>query len=60
MKLKPEQKAKLGRVVTHVLLISFLVLVLVPYIMVVSASFRRGNFAPSGLLPDHFSLEHWK
>ena len=28
--------------------------------MVVSASFRRGNFAPSGLLPDHVSLEHWK
>ena len=28
--------------------------------MVVSASFRRGNFAPSGFLPDHFSLEHWK
>jgi maltose/maltodextrin transport system permease protein len=27
---------------------------------VISASFRRGNFAPSGLLPDHFSLEHWK
>jgi len=28
--------------------------------MVISASLRRGNFAPSGLLPDKVSLEHWK
>jgi maltose/maltodextrin transport system permease protein len=48
------------RVFSHALLIGFLALVLVPYIMVVSASFRRGNFAPNSLLPDHFSLEHWK
>jgi maltose/maltodextrin transport system permease protein len=60
MNMKPEQKARLRRLLTHTLLIGFLILVLVPYIMVVSASFRRGNFAPSGLLPDSFSLEHWK
>jgi maltose/maltodextrin transport system permease protein len=60
MKLKPEQKATIRRVVSHALLMGLLTLVLVPYIMVVSASLRRGNFAPSGLLPDHVSLEHWK
>jgi maltose/maltodextrin transport system permease protein len=27
---------------------------------VVSASLRRGNFAPNGVLPDKVSLEHWK
>jgi maltose/maltodextrin transport system permease protein len=59
-RLTPEQKTAIRKIVSHVLLISLLALVLVPYIMVVSASFRRGNFAPSGLLPDHFSLEHWK
>ena len=59
-KLKPEQKSTIRRVVSHALLMGLLVLVLVPYIMVVSASLRRGNFAPSGLLPDHVSLEHWK
>jgi len=59
-KLKPEQKSTIRRVVSHALLMSLLTLVLVPYIMVVSASLRRGNFAPSGLLPDHVSLEHWK
>jgi maltose/maltodextrin transport system permease protein len=59
-KLKPEQKSTIRRVVSHALLMGLLTLVLVPYIMVVSASLRRGNFAPSGLLPDHISLEHWK
>ena len=28
--------------------------------MVVSASLRQGNFAPSRLLPDKVSLDHWK
>ena len=46
--------------ISHVLIIALLALVLVPYLIVVSASLRRGNFAPSGLLPDHVSLEHWK
>lgn len=59
-KLAPEKRAMIRRVFSHALLIGFLALVLVPYIMVVSASFRRGNFAPNSLLPDHFSLEHWK
>jgi maltose/maltodextrin transport system permease protein len=60
MNLRPQQKATVRKVLTHAVLIGFLALVLVPYIMVVSASLRRGNFAPSGLLPDHLSLEHWK
>jgi len=32
----------------------------VPFIMVISASFRQGNFAPSRLIPDKVSLDHWK
>jgi maltose/maltodextrin transport system permease protein len=28
--------------------------------MVISASFRQGNFAPSRLIPDKVSLDHWK
>jgi maltose/maltodextrin transport system permease protein len=59
-RMTPEQKVVVRKVVSHALLLSLLALVLVPYIMVVSASLRRGNFAPSGLLPDHVSLEHWK
>src|SRR6476646_3481720 len=59
-KASSQKKAMIRRVFSHALLIGFLALVLVPYIMVVSASFRRGNFAPNSLLPDHYSLEHWK
>lgn len=59
-RMTPERKVMVRKVVSHALLLSLLALVLVPYIMVVSASLRRGNFAPSGLLPDHVSLEHWK
>ena len=59
-RMTPEQKVVVRKVVSHALLLFLLSLVLVPYLMVVSASLRRGNFAPSGLLPDHFSLEHWK
>jgi maltose/maltodextrin transport system permease protein len=44
----------------HAFLICFLIAVLVPFIMVISASFRQGNFAPSRLLPDKVSLDHWK
>ena len=44
----------------HAFMICFLVLILVPFVMVVSASFRQGNFAPSRLIPDKISLDHWK
>src|SRR6266436_1538910 len=48
------------KVAAHTFLICFLILVLVPFVMVVSASLRQGNFAPSRLLPDKVSLDHWK
>jgi maltose/maltodextrin transport system permease protein len=54
------QKALFGKVVAHAFLIFFICLVLGPFIMVVSASFRQGNFAPSRLIPDKVSLDHWK
>jgi maltose/maltodextrin transport system permease protein len=59
-KMNSEQKTVVRIAVSHCVLIALLALVLVPYLIVVSASFRRGNFAPSGLLPDKVSLEHWK
>ena len=58
--LNPERKTLFRQIVSHVILITLLALVLIPYIMVVSASFRTGNFAPSSLFPDKVSLEHWK
>ena len=58
-----EGKAYRGRLVlAHSALIGFIVLVMIPLFMVVTISFRQGNFATGGILPaaETFSLEHWR
>src|ERR1700724_3699303 len=54
------QRSLARKVAAHTFLICFLILILVPFVMVISASFRQGNFAPSRLIPDKVSLDHWK
>src|SRR6476620_4712836 len=54
------QRGNIRKITVHAFLIGFLILILVPFVMVISASFRQGNFAPSRLLPDKVSLDHWK
>jgi maltose/maltodextrin transport system permease protein len=54
------QKTNVRKTAAHAFIIFFLILILVPFVMVISASFRQGNFAPSRLLPDKVSLDHWK
>lgn len=58
-----EGKAYRGRLLlAHVVLIGFIALVMVPLFMVLSISFRKGNFATGGILPtaETFSLDHWR
>jgi len=55
-----QQKVQVRKVCAHGFVICFLILVLVPFVMVISASLRQGDFAPSRLLPDKVSLDHWK
>ena len=58
-----EGQAYRGRLLlAHAVLIGFIALVMVPLFMVVSISFRKGNFAVGGILPtpETFSLEHWR
>ena len=54
------QRGTIRKIAVHGFLICFLILILVPFVMVISASLRQGNFAPSRLLPDKVSLDHWK
>ena len=54
------QKVQVRKVCAHAFVVCFLILVLVPFVMVISASLRQGDFAPSRLLPDKVSLDHWK
>jgi maltose/maltodextrin transport system permease protein len=54
------QKTHARQAAAHAFLICFVIVILVPFVMVISASLRQGNFAPSRLLPDKVSLDHWK
>ena len=40
-------------------LIAFLCLIMFPFLMIISVSFRAGNFATGSLIPTNPSLEHW-
>ena len=40
-------------------MILFLCLIMFPFLMIISVSFRSGNFATGDLIPSNPSLEHW-
>ena len=58
-----EGRAYRGRLLlAHATLVGFILLVMVPVVMVVSISFREGNFATGAIWPTRatFSLDHWR
>ena len=54
-----ERSNKLKHLVAHLFLVGFIAMVLVPFLMVIAASFSKGHLAPSSLLPQNLSLDHW-
>lgn len=44
---------------THLLLIAFVVLISFPLLVIISISFRTGNFVLGDLIPSSPTLEHW-
>jgi maltose/maltodextrin transport system permease protein len=44
----------------HTGLIALMILILFPFVTILSTSFQAGNYGGGGLIPDNFSLEHWK
>jgi maltose/maltodextrin transport system permease protein len=50
------------KIIAHLVLIASCALILIPFAMVVLASFRKGNFPPSTLWLnlDQWTLDHWK
>lgn len=44
----------------HGFLLALCALVVFPFLVVVSVSFRPGNFASGSLIPETISLEHWR
>ena len=55
-------KLLIRKIIAHSVLIASCALILIPFAMVVLASFRKGNFPPSTLWlsPEQWTLDHWK
>ncbi len=47
------------KILAHGFLILFIALIMFPFLMVISISFRQGNFTIGSLLPENPTLEHW-
>jgi maltose/maltodextrin transport system permease protein len=60
MKASTLRRVKLA--IAHAVLVSFLLLTLTPFLMIIAISFRKGDLALGTLIPtgENFSLEHWK
>jgi maltose/maltodextrin transport system permease protein len=43
----------------HGFLVAFIALIMFPFLVVISISFREGNFTTGALLPENPTLEHW-
>jgi len=50
---------RLKKILAHGFLLCFLALILFPFLMVVSISFREGNFTLGSMWPKNPTLEHW-
>ena len=49
----------LRKILAHGFLWIFLLLILFPFVMILSISFREGNFATGSIFPEQPTLEHW-
>ncbi len=47
------------KLAAHTFLICFIALILFPFLMVLSISFREGNFSTGSVFPERPTLEHW-
>lgn len=53
------RELRIKKLLAHGFLILFLALILFPFLMVLSISFREGNFSTGSLFPENPTLEHW-
>lgn len=49
----------LSKLFAHGFMILFICLIMFPFLVVLSISFREGNFTTGSLLPEQATLEHW-
>jgi maltose/maltodextrin transport system permease protein len=58
--MNPRRTLLIKKISAHLFLLGFLAIVIVPFLMVISASLRPGHFAPNQLIPEQVSTEHWR
>nr|WP_315464758.1 maltose ABC transporter permease MalG [uncultured Rhodoferax sp.] len=56
--LKKSQRWRVA--LAHVWMLAFVAITVLPFLVILSISFKQGNFLGGGLIPEKFSLEHWK
>jgi len=54
-----QKSIRLRKILAHGFMIGFIILIMFPFLMVISISFREGNFSTGTLLPQNPTLEHW-
>ena len=47
------------KIAAHLFLVAFIALIMFPFLVVISISFREGNFTIGSLWPERPTLEHW-
>ncbi len=47
------------KILAHGFMIAFIIVIMFPFLMVISISFRQGNFTIGSLWPENPTLEHW-
>ncbi len=53
------KELRVKKFLAHGFLILFLIIILFPFLMVLSISLRQGNFSTGSLIPENPTLEHW-
>ena len=56
--LKKNQRWRVA--LAHVWMLAFVTITVLPFLVILSISFKSGNFLGGGLIPQKVSLEHWK
>ena len=59
MIVEDKRTLRLKKIAAHGFMIAFITLIMFPFLMVVSISFREGNFSVGTLIPENPTLEHW-
>jgi len=53
------RELRIKKIFAHAFLIVFIAVIMFPLLMVISISFREGNFSTGSIIPEHPTLEHW-